>query len=80
MVMGYWKRSLGPLFTKRTDILPQDLVKSRRREIGCYNDRIALKFDRHLGITAAEEPVKFQGDWKGPNSNLAASRFHEILR
>ena len=24
---------LGPLFTKRTDVLPQDLVKHRSREI-----------------------------------------------
>ena len=26
----------GPLFTKRTDVLPQDLGKSRSREAGCY--------------------------------------------
>ena len=50
------------------------------REIGCYNDSIALKFDRHLGSTAAEVPVKFQSDWKCLNPNLAASRLHEILR
>ena len=58
----------------------QNLVKSRSREIGCYNDRIALKFDRHLGSAAAEVPVKFQSDWKSPNPNLAASRLHEIFR
>ena len=52
----------GPLFTKRTDILPQDLVKSRSHESGCYNDRVAIKFDMHLGSTASEVPVKFQGD------------------
>ena len=39
----------GPLFTKRTDVFPPNLVKSRCREIGCYNDRIALPFDKHLG-------------------------------
>ena len=65
----------GPLFIKRTDVLPQDLVKSRSREIGFYHDRIALKFDMHLGNT-----VKFQSDWKRLNPNLAVSRFREILR
>ena len=44
---------------KRTDVLPQDLMKSRSRNIGCYSDRIALKFDRHLGSAAAGVPVKF---------------------
>ena len=39
----------GPLFTKRQDVLPPNLVKFRSREIGCCNGRIALKFDRHLG-------------------------------
>ena len=70
----------GPLFTKRYDVLPPNLVKSRSREIGCYNDRIALKFDRHLGSAAAEMPVKFQSNWKSQNPNLAASRLHEILQ
>ena len=70
----------GPLSNKRTGVLPQDPVKSRRREIGCYNDRIALKFDRHLGSTAAEVPVKFQSNWKSLNMNLAAPRLNEILR
>ena len=42
----------GPLFTKRTDVLPPNL-KSRSCEFGCYNDRIALKFDRPLGTTAS---------------------------
>ena len=64
----------------RTDVLPQDLVKSRSHEIGCCNYRIAIKFYRHLGSAAAEVPVKFQSDWKSVNPNLAASRLHEILR
>ena len=34
----------------------------------------------HLGSTAADVPVKFQGDWQSRNPNLAASRLHEILR
>ena len=38
----------GHLFTEQTDVLPQDLVKSRSREIRRYNDRIA----------AARVPVK----------------------
>ena len=29
------------------------------RQIGYYNDRIASKFDRHLGGIATEVPVKF---------------------
>ena len=57
-------RNPGPVFTKRTDVLPQDLVGSWSREIGCYSDRIALKFDRHLGSAAAEVHVKFQSDYK----------------
>ena len=47
------KLTTGPLFTERYDVLPPNLVESRSREIGCYNDRIALKFDRHLGSPAA---------------------------
>ena len=33
------------LFTKRKDVLIQDLMKSRSREIRCYNHRIVLKLD-----------------------------------
>ena len=44
----------GLLIRRRTDVLPQDRVKSWSREIGSYDDRIALKFDRHLGSAAAE--------------------------
>ena len=43
-----------PLLIKRQDVLPPNLLKSQSREIGCYNDRIALKLDRHLGSS----------DWK----------------
>ena len=39
-----------------------DLVKSRSREIGCYKDRVALKFGRHFGSTAAQVPVKIKSD------------------
>ena len=53
------KLDSGPLFTERTDVLPQDLVKSRSRDIGCYDDRIALRYDSHIGSAAAEMPVKY---------------------
>ena len=46
------------------NVLPPNLVKPRSREIVCYDNHIALKFDRHLGRAAAEVPVKFQSDWK----------------
>ena len=74
------KNPADSLFTKRKDVLPPNLVKSRRREIRCQNDRIALTFDRHLGNGAAEVLVKFQSDWKILNENLAASRLHKIVR
>ena len=67
----------GPVFTKQTDILPQDLVKSRSRFL---NFPIALKFDKHLGNRAAETPVGFQSDTIIITSNLVASRLHEIWR
>ena len=50
----------GPLLTKRTDVLPLDLAKSRSREIRAWSFPTALKFDGHLGSTATEMPVKFQ--------------------
>ena len=68
----------GPLFTKRMDVLPPNIVKSRSREIDCYDDHIVLKFDRHIGSAAADMPVKFQSDWNSLNPNLAPSRLHEI--
>ena len=47
-----------PLFTKRTDVLLQDLAKPRRPEIRVSSFPFAMKFDRHLGSSAAEMPVK----------------------
>ena len=35
-------------------------MKIWSREIGCYNDHITAKWDRHLGSAAAELPVKFR--------------------
>ena len=47
----------------RLDVLSLDLMKSRSREIGNLNCRIALKFDRLIGGSAAEVTVQFQSDW-----------------
>ena len=47
-------------YGKRKDVLPPNLMKSRSCEIWCYNDRVALKFDRHLGISASRDPVVWQ--------------------
>ena len=70
----------GPLFTKRTDVMPQDLVKSRSRGIRIYTFPIALKFDCHIGNGAAEMPVKFENDTIIIAPNLAASRLHKNWR
>ena len=69
--------SLGPLFTKQTDILMQDLKKFRSCEIGFRLSQ--SKLDRHLSDSAAKMPVKFQSDTIIMTSNLMASRFHKIL-
>ena len=69
----YYQRS-RPLFSKRVDVLPQDLAKSRSREILFQNHRI------DFGNSVAEMPVKFQSDWNSLNPNLTVSRLHEILR
>ena len=46
----------------------------------CYlSYLIVLTFDRRLGSTAAEVPDKFQSNRTILNTNLAASRLHEIL-
>ena len=52
------------LFIKQSDVLLQNLVKHRSREIGCYNDRIS-------GISAA---LQARYDYKSINPNLTASR------
>ena len=53
MVSTYLLIKPEPLFTKREDVLPQDLAKIRSREIRVETFPIALKYDRHLGGTAA---------------------------
>ena len=65
-----------PLFTKRTDFLPQDLVKSRSCKIRVQTFPIALKFDS----STAEMPVQFQSNTIIITSDIAASRLHVIWR
>ena len=43
-----------PLFTKRVDVLPQDLVKYRSREFRVLIFEFALKFERNLGNTGSK--------------------------
>ena len=50
------------LFPKQADVLPQAVLKSRSHEIDIYTLIFALKFDGHIGSSAADMPVKFQSD------------------
>ena len=63
----------------RTDVLPQDLVRSRSREI--HKFRI-VKSHWNLAGNSAAAPLlfKFQSEAIITTSTLAAWRFHEILR
>ena len=54
-------------------------MKCHSREIDSLNYCIALKFDWHLGSSAAEVPVKFQSDSTSLNTNLVTLRLCEIL-
>ena len=69
----------GPVITNRMEVLQPNLVKSRGREIGFYNDSIVLKFGGHLGTDAAKVTVKFHCDCKSLKPNLTTLRLHEIL-
>ena len=69
----------GPQFIKWLDVLAPNPVKSGSCQIGCYNDCITLKLDRHLPSTAAKVPVKFQSDWTILNTNLTAPTFAIII-
>ena len=53
-------------------------MTSQRRNFGCWNNFITLKFDRCLGSNAAKAPVKFHNDWAMPYPYLKASRFQEL--
>ena len=53
----------GLLFTKQMEVFLQDNVKSSSHGILVKTFPITLKFDSHLGSSAAEMPVKFQSDY-----------------
>ena len=73
------QQSFWVLFTKRSDVLQPNVVKSRSRESRCLMIGSLWNYDRHLGSVTAKVPVKFQSDWNSLNLNDAASRLHEIL-
>ena len=60
--LSYRDSQLWPLFTKQTDVLPQDIAKYRSHEIRVYTISIAPKFDRHLGSSSAKMLIKLQSD------------------
>ena len=55
-------------------------MKTRSREIDSLNDRIALKFDKHIRSSAAEAPTKFQSGRIILTTNFVASKLCEILQ
>ena len=61
-----------PLFTKRTNVLLQDLVVSPSCEIRVWILRMALIFDRYLDKSAVEMPEKFENDTIIMISNITA--------
>ena len=69
----------GSCFNIRLNVLLQDLAKSRSREIGDLNYRIAMKFGGHVGSTAADVPVEFQSDRVILKTKLADSKHCEML-
>ena len=64
-----WRPALD-LFSLSGRISYRQVSKSRSREKGCYNHRIAQKFDRHLDSVAAEGPAKFYSEWTSQNINF----------
>ena len=52
-------------------------MKNESHSIGCFDYCSALKYDRCLGSSAAEAPVKFQSDWTIRKQNWS---LHEILQ
>ena len=69
-----------PPFTKWTDVLLQDHINFRRREIRVETFSITLKFDRHLGGNDAEMPAKFQSNTIIISPDLVTSSLHDIFR
>ena len=50
------------VFIQRTDVLPEDHVKSRSHVIPVKTFPITLKFDKHLDSVVVEMAVEFQND------------------
>ena len=67
---------LGPIFTKMSDILSQDLAKSRSHEMHVE----CLKSLWNLTGTSTKMPVKFRSDTFIIRYNLAALRRQDIWR
>ena len=68
-LIGYWN-----------GILSLDLTMHRSREIGSGNGRIALKFDRQIGSSTANVPVKFQSDRTMLNADFTRSHDKDSYR
>ena len=66
------------IFTKRTDVAPQDLVKFWSRKVRVETFSIALKFDRLIKSYAAQLPGKIQSGTLIITSNFAGSILHLI--
>ena len=77
-VKGLWYPQGLYSLSGGTDILPQDLMKFRSHKIRVWTFPITLKFDRHLGNSAAEMPVKFRSDTIIITSRLMALRFQRF--
>ena len=74
-----WIRPLASIHWAAGCLIANSREVSKHRD-WVYTDRVALKFDRHLGSAAAEVPVNFVNECKSLNPILAASRLHEFLR
>ena len=58
--------------------MPPDLTQSRDHYMWVWGYPIVVKFDRRLGSTAAEAPVKFHNDTLMLTLNPAASKLNDI--
>ena len=77
-----------PLFIKQTDVLQQDLMKSRSQEIQVKTLAITLKSERHRGgsataiincqITERHDPHNIQYYRFETSRNLAARRLNAL--
>ena len=70
----------GPLFTKRADVLPQDFVKSRIREVRVQTFPIALKFHRHMRCRDASQISERYDDYNIQSRGFETSRDFLVKR